>query len=436
MRRLITFACITLSFCTESVASVPTEQVATILQLVDQDATVLKARREARSAAIDVQLTEISGSPTVDFATRGRYPITSEIDDVRDRFSDLDAEYIDGVVTLNVPLTDFGRRDAETDAGQLRYQAAQIGVDIVRQETLADLLQMAIRVQRAESGIDVLTRTLAQLEKRVENAKARYSGGTGTLATVRTLELRRLELDSSLKEAEYEVDLTQRSFLRRFDVNLERIQGPLVAFAETLALSDQPFDVERVDSQSQLYLEQSALRFDAVAVQKSQLPEINGTITGTLFNIDSRLGNAYDVVGGLNASLPLVDSGARDAQLSQIALRTEILQEELALDRDERSDRWDENGTRRTEIQAQISKQTKRFNRLRDEVEELALRSQTLDGRPVDLALTEVDLGLVEVDLARSTYDWLDAMVDAFLIRDDLLLSLIGQSMESHATHE
>ncbi len=197
LKRFIALVCILMSFCTYAVASDPTEHVDAILQLVDQDATVVKARREARSAAIDVQLTEISGSPTLDFATRGRYPITSEIDDVRDRFSDLDAQYIDGVVTLNVPLTDFGRRDAETDAGQLRYQAAQIGVDIVRQETLADLLQMAIQVQRAESGIDVLTRTLAQLEKRVDNAKARYSGGTGTLATVRTLELRRLELDSS-----------------------------------------------------------------------------------------------------------------------------------------------------------------------------------------------------------------------------------------------
>lgn len=405
-----------------------------ILRLVDQDAAVIKAQREARSAEIDVQLVEITGAPTLDFSTRGRYPITSEIEDVRDRFSDLDAEYIDGVVTLNVPLTDFGRRDAETDASQLRSHAAAIGVDIVRQETLADLLQMATQIRRTHAQNDVFKQILKTLTQRVDEAKLRYRGGTGTLATVRTLELRRLEIETDLKESTFEAELTEREFKRRFGMAPAAYVQPVESFVESLVLSARPFEVELLDSQSQLYLEQSALRFEAVAVEKSRLPEVTGTVTGTFFNIDSRLGDAYDVVGGLNASLPLVDAGARDAQLSQIALRAEILEEELVMDREERERLWDSNQTRREEIQTRVREQTETRTQLGKELDELSLRAQTLDSRPVELALTEVDVGLAEVALIQSSYDWLDAMIEAFLIRDELFLTLIGQIAGPDAT--
>ena len=397
-----------------------------LMARVDADPKVSSAKRRARSAQIDAELVNISGAPTLDFSTRGRYPITSEIDAVRDRFTDLDKRYIDGVFTVTVPLTDFGRRDAQYEAGLYRYEAARIEVDLQRQETLAELVVMLLDVDRQTQVASRLDTVASQLAVRVSEAKQRYEGGTGTLAVVRSLELKQLDVESDVMRAEFELNLLTQSLQRRFDIEATIYLDAAREFASGLQVPSDEFVAEILDSQAQLYLEQSALRFEARAIMRSRWPEVTGSVSGTLFDIDSRPGNSYDVVGGLNASMPLIDAGARDAELDQVALRQQILDEELIMDRESAESDWVANTSQRVEIEQGYRDALTRQSAVQRDLVDLRLRAQSLEARPTELALAEADLGYADVEVMERRIDRLAATVEALKIQDRLWLEAIA----------
>lgn len=397
-----------------------------LLRLVDSDPSVRAAKQDAEKLGVDVDLVALSRSPTLDFTTRGRYPITSKIDSVQDRFSDLDERYVDGVFTVNVPLTDFGVSDAKKEAASLRAQAAALKINLVKQTTLAELLVMSLQVNSLNQSLIELQAILSKMQSRVGDSRMRYEGGTGALQAVRSLELKLVEIESRIMKAKYERDLLSQQFERRFDTLISEYLPTAVYFSYLLKSKGQ-FDVIDRDSQMMLQLELSALNFDALAVDRSRFPDINGSISATLFNVDSRLGKEYDVVGGISGSMPLVDAGSRDAQLRQIGLKQQIVDEELVMDAREAFAEWEAINTKRDEINADIESLGLKKASIAQDLRELELRAQTLEGKPTDLAVIEMEAGLTVVDELSLYSELQQSIIKSLVVSEQLLLEVLKQ---------
>ena len=397
-----------------------------LLRLVDSDPSVRAAKQDAEKLGVDVDLVALSRSPTLDFTTRGRYPITSKIDSVQDRFSDLDERYVDGVFTVNVPLTDFGVSDAKKEAASLRAQAAALKINLVKQTTLAELLVMSLQVNSLNQSLIELQAILSKMQSRVGDSRMRYEGGTGALQAVRSLELKLVEIESRIMKAKYERDLLSQQFERRFDTLISEYLPTAVYFSYLLKSKGQ-FDVIDRDSQMMLQLELSALNFDSLAVDRSRFPDINGSISATLFNVDSRLGKEYDVVGGISGSMPLVDAGSRDAQLRQIGLKQQIVDEELVMDAREAFAEWEAINTKRDEINADIESLGLKKASIAQDLRELELRAQTLEGKPTDLAVIEMEAGLTVVDELSLHSELQQSIIKSLVVSEQLLLEVLKQ---------
>lgn len=397
-----------------------------LLRLVDSDPSVRAAKQDAEKLGVDVDLVALSRSPTLDFTTRGRYPITSKIDSVQDRFSDLDERYVDGVFTVNVPLTDFGVSDAKKEAASLRAQAAALKINLVKQTTLAELLVMSLQVNSLNQSLIELQAILSKMQSRVGDSRMRYEGGTGALQAVRSLELKLVEIESRIMKAKYERDLLSQQFERRFDTLISEYLPTAVYFSYLLKSKGQ-FDVIDRDSQMMLQLELSALNFDSLAVDRSRFPDINGSISATLFNVDSRLGKEYDVVGGISGSMPLVDAGSRDAQLRQIGLKQQIVDEELVMDAREAFAEWEAINTKRDEINADIESLGLKKASIAQDLRELELRAQTLEGKPTDLAVIEMEAGLTVVDELSLRSELQQSIIKSLVVSEQLLLEVLKQ---------
>lgn len=397
-----------------------------LLRLVDSDPSVRAAKQDAEKLGVDVDLVALSRSPTLDFTTRGRYPITSKIDSVQDRFSDLDERYVDGVFTVNVPLTDFGVSDAKKEAASLRAQAAALKINLVKQTTLAELLVMSLQVNSLNQSLIELQAILSKMQSRVGDSRMRYEGGTGALQAVRSLELKLVEIESRIMKAKYERDLLSQQFERRFDTLISEYLPTAVYFSYLLKSKGQ-FDVIDRDSQMMLQLELSALNFDSLAVDRSRFPDINGSISATLFNVDSRLGKEYDVVGGISGSMPLVDAGSRDAQLRQIGLKQQIVDEELVMDAREAFAEWEAINTKRDEINADIESLGLKKASIAQDLRELELRAQTLEGKPTDLAVIEMEAGLTAVDELSLYSELQQSIIKSLVVSEQLLLEVLKQ---------
>ena len=409
-----------------SVSSAVAYDLDTLFVLIDSDPGVKAAIQDAARLGIEIDLVDLSRSPTLDFTTRGRYPITSKIDSVQDRFSDLDERYIDGVFTVNVPLTDFGVSDAKKEAASLRAQAAALKINLVKQTTLAELLVMSLQVNSLNQSLIELQAILSKMQSRVEESRMRYEGGTGALQAVRSLELKLIEIESRIMKAKYERDLLSQQFERRFDASIIEHLPTAVYFSHLLKSKGQ-FDVIDRDSQMMLQLELSALNFDSLAVDRSRFPDINGSISTTLFNVDSRLGKEYDVVGGVSGSMPLVDAGSRDAQLRQIGLRQQIVDEELVMDAREAFAEWEAINIEQDEIRADIESLGLKKGSIAQDLKELKLRAQTLEGKPTDLALTEMEAGLTVVDELSLQFELQQSIVNSLVVSERLLVEVLKQ---------
>jgi len=397
-----------------------------LLQLVDSDPAVKAAIQDAARLGIEIDLVDLSRSPTLDFATRGRYPITSKIDSVRDRFSDLDERYIDGVFTVTIPLSDFGVSEAKKEAASLRARAASLKIDMVRQSTLAEILVMSLQVNQLNQSLIDLNKVLSTMQSRVEQSRKRYEGGTGTLQATRSLELKLVDVESRIMKAKYERDLLAQQFERRFDTSIMHHLPVAVYFSYLLNVSGD-FNVADRDSQAMLQLELSALKFDALTVRRSRFPDINGSVSATLFNIDSRLGKEYDVVGGVNGSMPLIDSGSRDAQLRQIGLKQQIVDEELSIDARKALAEWEAIKIQRDELAADMKSLGIKKVSLTQNLRELELRGQTLEGKPTDLAITEMEVGLLAVDELRLQSEIQQTVINSLVVSEQLLLEVLKQ---------
>jgi len=171
----------------------------------------------------------------------------------------------------------------------------------------------------------------------------------------------------------------------------------------------------------------SALNFDSLAVDRSRFPDINGSISTTLFNVDSRLGKEYDVVGGVSGSMPLVDAGSRDAQLRQIGLRQQIVDEELVMDAREAFAEWEAINIEQDEIRADIESLGLKKGSIAQDLKELKLRAQTLEGKPTDLALTEMEAGLTVVDELSLQFELQQSIVNSLVVSERLLEEVLKQ---------
>jgi len=176
-----------------------------------------------------------------------------------------------------------------------------------------------------------------------------------------------------------------------------------------------------------LQLELSALNFDSLAVDRSRFPDINGSISATLFNVDSRLGKEYDVVGGISGSMPLVDAGSRDAQLRQIGLKQQIVDEELVMDAREAFAEWEAVNTKRDEINADIESLRLKKASIAQDLKELKLRAQTLEGKPTDLAVTEMEAGLMVIDELSLHSELQQSTINSLVVSEQLLLEVLKQ---------
>ena len=157
----------------------------------------------------------IERKPTLNFSTRGNYPITSNVSKSRSRANNNDA-YLDGELTLNYPIYDFGEKDFRVLAEEQRKKSDQIELNNIKQSKIFDILDLCIEIIKSELRIKLLKQDIQSFEQTQSLANERYLGGTGTLTSLRRLDLMGLELKADLNQTEFEKEFKKKNILKTF----------------------------------------------------------------------------------------------------------------------------------------------------------------------------------------------------------------------------
>ena len=276
----------------------------------------------------------IDGKPTLNFSTDGNYPISSNISKSRSRANNNDT-YLDGQLTLNYPIYDFGEKNFRVLAEEQRKKSDQIELNNIKQSKIFDILELCIEIIKSELIIKLLKQDIQLFKQTQSLANERYLGGTGALTSLRRLDLMSLELKAELNQTEFEKEFKIKTFLRRFKSVSNKYVDLVRENIQDLKITHRPLIIENLS-----FLKKSAFLIKASdaeikSIKASRWPSLNLKLTGNFYEAESSFVNENELLGGIGISMPLYDSKLRDTQIKSLLVdKKTILQNRRKTKRD------------------------------------------------------------------------------------------------------
>ena len=286
-----------------------------VTDAVDGHLSVAKMRADARAAQSRVRAVEISGTPTLEFTSSGRFPIDSELGSAKTRVSESDETFLDGIFTVRVPLFDFGKRDASRASENFRFKAISEKIYGLRQKLAGDLIKHAAEYLQYVSDRGLVTGSIDRLREGIRVERRRYQGGTGSLTDLRSLEIRLVEMESELARQEFQIAMLVDRVDRDFSLSLEEFAESVRSYIKQVEIPVEAYNPTESSEVASLGNQRMALVSSRLKAERQNLPEVNGLVTTTLYDMDVALGEQYEIVGGLQASMPLFDGGAKNNEI-------------------------------------------------------------------------------------------------------------------------
>lgn len=279
-----------------------------------------------------------------------------------------DSEYIDGIITADQRLYDFGAPASRIRSATRSASASGIASDISLNELLAQAMELSRRATAIESASQLIKTTAQGLERERARAELRFQQGLEGPAESRRLSIRLAELDRQLEQGaeslrgfeaqaieSFSVDPTQLRLLRSSLTELDLTANP-----STLLLR-------------QLDLQRQSKAAAAQAIEAERYPVISLELKGRLFDIDEAVGD-YEVTGNLKLTLPFLDGGARAARLQAAEFELRASQAELDFEQRVLNERLSQLDTRARQLSNQNNSLTEQAQTLREQIQALVLR--------------------------------------------------------------
>ena len=366
----------------------------TLANVIGNSPSVIRALRDVEISDWRIRERISEKAPKVDFSTTGKYPLTENINESRARASDLDENYLDALVSTSKTVFDWGRVDARILAERSRRVAAEDAFEIVFEEELRRLLVLSIDQISLKEQLTVLTQDLAFIDVTLEALTRRYRQGAGSIDEIRTLELRRIDIEREFNRLSSQLDQGSDTLKRVFRVEFQDIEPSVVAVLNELPRPDDVILEEatlRLRTQSDAT--QRALGFDVISLRAEKKPAVVGTLTTRLYNAFTDPFDEYEIYGGINISFPLFDGGARNARIEGLRVQQTLEQDRLAEELAAVEEQW---------IELEAREKTFLSEREQDEIrlDTFEARLETLKQRMSAVQVTLLEIA--DVELARS----------------------------------
>lgn len=328
-KKTIIFATIALS---ASWVFANTTELPFVSSSVSKHPSVVEKANEITLQGISVDQILAEDGLKINLSTSGKLSIKHSKGLSLSRADDLDRDYVDGVVTFNKNLYDFGVVDHKVDAEKSREKALKLEYSQVFEVTLQKLLNTTNDVAKIDAILVDLELSVVSIKLSIANIKLRFTSGIGTVMNVRKAQLLLLDLETQVQTLQRERS-TKLVILRdEFGLtppDLKRVNQTINQFSQALISTNQGVDsmIGRVISYPRsikiIDLEKSALNSQIKSLKSENMPQLNATITSIAYDITRGL-DEYEVYGAINLSMPLFDSGLSNTKRRGLTHRIKV----------------------------------------------------------------------------------------------------------------
>jgi outer membrane protein TolC len=397
-----------------------------LYNLVLDTPEVIEAKENLALSDNEITLIASQTKPKINFSTSGNYPFSTNIAPQNNRISNIDETYIDGKISLDTQIYDFGTQNYLIEAEQLKKNAQVINLKILEQEIYFDLIKTGFEILALSDKIDLLKKhTIKHNEDRAV-AKERFIKGTGTNLEVKEAELAALNLESEYSKLNSNLAEREKYFETQFGEDFENYSKDFLNLKKLNPKAVISYEMLETLNIKKLKYELQSLQAEVLSIEKSRLPVVSSSLSLNMYNMDNGVGNDYSVTGGINMSVPLYDSGTSKANEKAILIKTKIIRSQIVKQKKKWEKDWNNNTSQILQLRKEILLLSQKKKETLNKSEQLASLSKALQSNFIEVMKTKVDLRLIEREIMNLKEELLQSYIENLFLREQLLTGIIN----------
>jgi len=397
-----------------------------LYDLVLETPEVIEAKENLALSDNEINRIASQKKPKINFSTSGNYPFSTNIAPQNNRISNIDETYIDGKISLDTQIYDFGTQNYLIEAEQLKKNAQVINLKILEQEIYFDLIKTGFEILALSDKIDLLKKhTIKHNEDRAV-AKERFIKGTGTNLEVKEAELAALNLESEYSKLNSNLAEREKYFETQFGEGFENYSKDFLNLKKLNPKAVISYEMLETLNIKKLKYELQSLQAEVLSIEKSRLPVVSSSLSLNMYNMDNGVGNDYSVTGGINMSVPLYDSGTSKANEKAILIKTKIIRSQIVKQKKKWEKDWNNNTSQILQLRKEILLLSQKKKETLNKSEQLASLSKALQSNFIEVMKTKVDLRLIEREIMNLKEELLQSYIENLFLREQLLTGIIN----------
>jgi outer membrane protein TolC len=323
--------------------SANTSELSLVSSSISKHPSVVEKSNEIALKGISLDQLLAEDGLQIKISTKSKLPISYRLSDNKIRADDLDRTFLDGIVSAQKTLYDFGVIDYKVSAEKSRKKVLELEYVQVYEATLKKLLNTANDVVRLNILVTNLKQNISTAKLSIKEIKLRFTSGVGTIMDVRQAQLLMLDLETQAetlqRELSNKLSILKVEFglssnqLHSINTLVDDFNNSLISTRQNVALViNNAINYQR--SQQIIDLEKSALNNQIKSLKSENMPQLSASLTGIAYDVTRGL-DEYELYGGINLSMPLYDSGLSDTKKRNLAYRLKVQDDMiLALNQD------------------------------------------------------------------------------------------------------
>jgi outer membrane protein TolC len=423
------FLILVIALIVANVSFASTSELVLVSHSISKHPKVMEKANEITLKGINIDQLLAEDGLKINLSTKSKLSIKHNLNVNQSRADDLDREFLDGVVTINKNIYDFGVVEYKKNAEVLRKEALKLEYQQVFSTTLQKLLNIVNDVARVKTVLVKLRSDLVKTKASIDEVKLRFTSGIGTVMDVRQAQLSLLDLETEIQTLRRDRDTNlvilrdefslSQSDLKLINSAINQFNNKLTANKQDVALViNQLINYQR--SVDIINLEKSALNSQIKSLKSENMPQLSASVTGIAYDVTRGL-DEYELYGGINLAMPLFDSGLSKVKQRGLTYRIKVQNDMMNALNQDKSLALNKLIKKYKNLQIEKNNAVQKQANLTEKLSQIIQRMAVVDEGLLTKLQTQLQLAKIKRDLLAYPYHIKSINIDYWSLNEQLI---------------
>jgi outer membrane protein TolC len=423
------FLILVIALIVANVSFANTSELVLVSHSISKHPKVMEKANEITLKGINIDQLLAEDGLKINLSTKSKLSIKHNLNVNQSRADDLDREFLDGVVTINKNIYDFGVVEYKKNAEVLRKEALKLEYQQVFSTTLQKLLNIVNDVARVKTVLVKLRSDLVKTKASIDEVKLRFTSGIGTVMDVRQAQLSLLDLETEIQTLRRDRDTNlvilrdefslSQSDLKLINSAINQFNNKLTANKQDVALViNQLINYQR--SVDIINLEKSALNSQIKSLKSENMPQLSASVTGIAYDVTRGL-DEYELYGGINLAMPLFDSGLSKVKQRGLTYRIKVQNDMMNALNQDKSLALNKLIKKYKNLQIEKNNAVQKQANLTEKLSQIIQRMAVVDEGLLSKLQTQLQLAKIKRDLLAYPYHIKSINIDYWSLNEQLI---------------